>query len=549
MEANFYNIRAEPAIVDRSYCDYDDQDRHTFDSVSLSSLGPNATTIKVPYNPEQLVDKKRSKRKHDGMEESQKGLKQQIKAGQDNLKDMNLREDIEKLRKRLENIDSNTITISRGNNYSRESNGSNKQHFDYKTLVVNVQAAPIIPRQQVVDAYNVRVIEHKSPFNNQQNQPVKSVNELSDSIARLELLSGEASNLDGGGQVNYHMDNNNEANFKLNEFSKYKKPGEFMNNNLENDNISLVSSCSLRSSRTYDVRNTADLDNRNEIINHDELDDEKHFPVEMQNFDLTMINKEQHNKIESVQNRENEKNYENENDKRPAAWVYDLRDGSSTAIVAPPRPKRPESPKIDSKTEDLAESRGGRSYYLELIEPEKKQQQAQEIIKRRPRPRPSSIDSLYSRWNSHSTLSGSSNNRSNNNQQHNSTPDKSPSVSILNTKDTRKLRQIMPASILDSNSRPIYSTNSINNNSTQQLVTRRQLPFAGPTLSNRSKSSSCLIGPTTRQSKYSIYGGLRKANNDNKPVPRLSYSRAIGPKSQRQIDAQPKTPSRYLKMK
>lgn len=511
----------------------------------MSSFGPNATTIKVPYKPENhlVVEKKKIKREHNGKHVKKYQTLGEKTKGSGN---MNLREDIENLRKRLASIDG-SATITRDNKEgAKKKNDTNKQHFDYKTIVANVKAAPLIPRQQVVDSYNVRVIEHNSPFNNQQHQPVKSVNELSDSIARLELLS---SDLNNGEQVNNgtnNLDNNNEANFKLSEFIKYRKP-----NNLEIDDISLVSSCSLRSSRTYDVRATGDVYLDNQVQVDDDLDDERHFPIEVQNFDSTRRendNTEKETSAEKNFNRNLEQ--EDEDGKKPAAWVYDLRDGSSTAILAPPKPKKAESPKIDAKTEKLGESRGGKSYYLELIEPEKQQQlqrsQAQEFIKRRPRP--SSIDSLYSRWNSHSTLSGSSNNRPNN-QQHNSTPDKSPSISILNTKDTRKSRQIMPASILDSNGRPIYSTNSINNNnSTQQTPIRRQLPFAGPTLNNRSKSSSCLIG-SARQSKYSIYGGLRKPNNDNKPVPRLSYSRAIGPKSQRQIDAQPKAPSRYLKMK
>lgn len=515
----------------------------------MSSLGPNATTIRVPYKPENhsVVEKKKIKKDHNG-----KHVKKYQTLGEETREsgNMNLREDIENLRKRLASIDGNTTTITRDNkDATKRKNDTNKQHFDYKTIVANVKAAPLIPRQQVVDSYNVRVIEHNSPFNNQQHQPAKSVNELSDSIARLELLSSsENSNREQHvASGTNKSDNNNEANFELSEFIKYKKPINF-----ETDNISLVSSCSLRSSRTYDVRTTGDvdLDNQDQIDDH--LDDERHFPIECQNFDSTSreLDNTETSAEDSNQN-EPSREQEDEDGKKPAAWLYDLRDGSSTAILAPPKPKKVESPKIDAKTEELGESRGGKSYYLELIEPEKQKQrqqqqlQAQQFIKRRPRP--SSIDSLYSRWNSHSTLSGSSNNRSSN-QQHNSTPDKCPSISILNTKDTRKSRQIMPASILDLNGKPIYSTNSINNNNSTQQPIRRQLPFAGPTLNNRSKSSSCLIG-STRQSKYSIYGGLRKPNNDNKPVPRLSYSRAIGPKSQRQIDAQPKAPSRYLKMK
>lgn len=76
----------------------------------------------------------------------------------------------------------------------------------------------------------------------------------------------------------------------------------------------------------------------------------------------------------------------------------------------------------------------------------------------------------------------------------------------------------------------------------KQPTTLSRLPF-----SNRYKSSPCLVG-STRSSKYSIYGGLRKPNDSGKPVPRLSYSRAIGPRLHRHVENQPK-PSRYLKMK
>lgn len=510
----------------------------SFDTVSLSSLGPNATTIKVPYKPELLNESdkveshKRSKRKHNKTLYSSQDSTLKEGTKESGLNEMNMQEDIEKLRKRLASINSNTITISRDDKAKRrdKNDRDKQQHFDYKTMVANVQPAPLVPRQHVVDAYNVRVIEHNSPFNNKQHQPVKSVSELSESIARLELLSGD--NLEASGrEVGGTFENNNEVNFNLNEFIKYNKPIDLINN-LENDNISLVSSCSLRSSRTYDIRA------QDQTLQDDEdFNDAKHFPVEVRKFDST-------NQMDNNEDDENKQEEKQDEEKRGAAWVFDLRDGSSTAIVAPARPKKPELPKIASKTEDLAQSKGGRSYYLELVELEKKQQERPKQQEARKRPRPSSIDSLYSRWNSHSTLSGVGNN------QHHSSPSKSPSISIskLNTENVRKSRQIIPASILDANSRPICSTSSINQSNTQ-LPTRRQLPFSGsPGLSNRSKSSSCLIG-STRASKYSIYGGLRKPNSENKPVPRLSYSRAIGPKSQRQIDAQPKTPSRYLKMK
>lgn len=482
----------------------------SFDTISLSSLGPNATTIKVPYQPagRQQLDSSYTMANRTSKQEpfEETGSR--------------LGESIDEMRKRLEKINGRR---SLSTDEAAENEG--KRRYEHKIVVANVQPTPIIEqsssaskrRLNHVDAYNVKVIEHNSPFHFQ-GQPVKSVNDLSNSIARLEELSSAL-----GATNNENLaDNNNEANFNLSDFVK-KPPLQPATFEQEADSMSLGSSCSLRSSRTYNIRPEANQAVLPDGRDEEDLNDEKDFPVEMQS---------------DVAGDEGEND---EDAKKPAAWIFDIKDGSSTAIVAPPRPKQPELPKIDSRTEDLAQSKGGRSYYLELIEKNKEEvQPAPAKTQNKPqfRPRPSSIDSLYSRWNSHSTLitsSSSSNNR--NNQQ---LPTKSPSMKVLTKQDsTRKSRQMVPASLI------VSDCSSSTNNIQSQTNTnqRRQLP-----LSNRSKSSSCLAS-VTRPSKYSIYGGLKRPNEDNKPVPRLSYSRAIGPKSQRQLDAQSKTPSRYLKLK
>lgn len=513
-----------------------DEEGNSFDTVSLSSLGPNATTIKVPYK--QVIEhetKTASLNRAKPKEEHRTQLNVQMKdrKRKPNSDEMQLHEDIESLRKRLNNISStdkkNTITRERSDADGKLERDAD--YFDYKTIVATVQPTP---RQQVVDAYNVRVIEHSSPFRSSQ----KSVNELENSITRLESLSSELSTkivLDGqqrrrntqdntannnnNQNGSLYSDNNNEANFNIADYIKHDMTSaaeqttriEAMDND---DAVSLVSSCSLQSARTYDVRALDEpAANNLQQIADEELNDEKHFPVETVEFDGEP---------------------EGDRAKRAAAWIFDPNDGSTTAIIPPPQPRTPETPKIEAKTEELAQSRGGRSYYLELLEADKREAEQK---------RPSSIDSLYSRWNSHSTLSTTNNNlQFEQPSRHLTTPVNKTPINNSSTNITRRSRQRLPASVLDLSSRKRPAS------STDNGANRSSLPFGGPPLSNRSISSSCLVS-STRPSKYSIYGGLKRTNDSNKPVPRLSYSRAIGPKSQRQIDAQPKTPSRYLKMK
>lgn len=476
---------------------YRSDDQRSLDNISLSSLGPNATTIKVPYRPLEHQFSPSTNQQLHAIE---------TKAVEEAGGDMNLREDIENLRTRLNNINMSNKTTVEWNH--KPQNKSRLGQSNYKTVVASFQQSG----PQVVDAYNVHLVQQNSPFFNQ-NESIGSINRLTNSTAHLQQPSSNTSttNVRNANDESTKI-NNNEADFNL---SDYVKAIPVLVNSdetgIEDDGTSSISFDSLRSSRTYDIR-SAGADYR--VENDEELDDEKQFPVE---------------KVDLGKDVE---------EKRPAAWIFDLRDGSSTAIVAPPHIKQPSPPKIESKTEELAQSRGGRSYYLELLEPSKKDA--------RQRQRPSSIDSMYSRWNSHSALNSYDLKKQPSTNQ--GKPSPSSNFSIQNASNgTRKSRQMMSPSILDSNGRQISSFNC-NNTMDNGNNGRRQLPFSGLPLSNRSKSSSCLIG-STRPTKYSIYGGLRKPGTDNKPVPRLSYSRAIGPKSQRQLDAKSKTPSRYLKMK
>lgn len=427
-----------------------------------------------------------------------------------------------------------------------------KPHFNYRTIIANVQPVPIVPRQQVIDAYNVRVIQHKSPFLDQ-IQPITSMSDLSSSIARLEQLSSDLSSLAsakpqaaGADNQPAAADNNNEANFDLGQFMKQKQPvfvgpvaveaeeAESQSANIDEDNVSLVSSCSLRSSRTYHVRSVQDgspsngarLDqneqDHDDNDEDDELNDASDFPVESIEF----VNKQSAN------------NPDDGDSKRPKAWLFDLRDNSATDIVAPPRPKEPEAPKVDAKTEELARSRGGRSYYLELVEKG---------------PRAKVNENLYTRWRSHNALDTQATTR-----KPVSCSDSSKGSSKLRAPQGKgpKTSELPPPALASKQtSLAANKTDGQQSASAKESLaaSRRQLLFSGPPprLGDRSKSVSCLAS-STRPTKYSIYGGFRRPDADKKPVPRLSYSRAIGPKSARQSaesQQKPKTPSRWLKMK
>lgn len=396
-----------------------------------------------------------------------------------------------------------------------EDTSTEKKRFDYRTIIANVHASPVPSKPQVIEAYNVRVVKHNSPFSTEL-EPVTSICDLSSSIARLELLSSELSSskfiTDAS---NEKLDNNNDPNLNTVKQLPAIQTSGLRNSAEEGDRISLVSTSSLRSSRTYDIRSSE--------VSRDEadLDDEIHFPVATN----------QEAVAEGV-----EQEIQGDDQVRPTAWIFNPESGTSTTIKAPPKPPKPELPKVDSK--ELLESRGGRSYYLEVLDASKRHSGSLT------RQRPSSIDSLYSRSNSHSTLSGS-------NQTQLSAMQRKPiaSSSYQLSQASRPLRQ--SREIKASASQRARSSSAMRQTNRQQSdldVSSGHPRSSSSSILSKSKSSSCLV-TSIRPSKYSIYGGLKKTGDKNKPVPRLSYSRAIGPKSQRQLDAQPKTPSRYLKMR
>lgn len=450
------------------------------DQISLSSLGPNATTIKVPYK--RMV------------EQAQQATVKEPKVDElDN--GSQLQSDIESLKQRLDNMKGRSSHIQT----DQEPN-----HFDYKTVVANLRPISVAPKHQTVDTYNVRVIEHNSPF---KADTIKSMSQVSDGVAKLELASSGIGSSRHSTTNDDILDNNNEANFNIIDFMKLKSSAascmqlNSLQGDDDDDRCSVVSSNSLKSSRTYDIKT----------------------PLSRMDDDYSEKDREAPDEIELSSRKASD--LDGYDEKRPTAWIFHPDDGSTTAIKTPPKPPKPEPPL--AVTEDLSESRGGRSYYLELVEPTKRQP-AQE----------NSMQSLRSRWNS---------------------------VNALLSSD----RGIKQPSVLD---RPVVkSTTSNSRLNTSGLPTRKNSNVKAPsradtlttrrpsepqyqstpkmTAMNRSKSIACLV-PSIKPTRYSIYGGLRDKNGETKPVPRLSYSRAIGPKSQRPSGAQVKAaPSRYLKMK
>lgn len=388
--------------------------RQTDDNVSLSSLG-HATTIKVPYkrieierrdsnddrssdgwSDDTLVKEKYTSRGTEHHYVALKDLEKQAPATnnkyskQDSVGEtssvMTLQEDIASLNKRIELI-----------NRRSETSSEPKKYYDHKEVVANIEPVSIKPKKQVISAYNVRVIEHKSPFHNDQ-QPLKTISDLSDTIARLELLSNQSDSGRGSSTISAdnnsakvsvngvstnesakHVDNNNEIDFNLSHFIKYKATpvivepsialdGRIHSNDEDEEKMSVTSSCSLKSSRTYDIKSSA-----------------------------IKIDNKYNGQPDRIKTNENAQKIEFDElgvEKTPKAWVFDPNNGASVPIVPPERPK-PEIPKVDARTEDLVQARGGKSYYVELVEPEKSNAKP---------PRSSSIDPLHQRWSSQSAL-------------------------------------------------------------------------------------------------------------------------------------------------
>lgn len=536
-----------------------------YDTVSVSSLkSPNATKIKVPYRRiieiEQEQQTDQEGREKSPVSSAKNRVNHKTSALEKSSSEMSFQEDIESLSKRL-------ARISREKAKDDELDGDNdqsdskrqQQHFDYKTIIANVHPASA-KHQQIIDAYNVRLIEQNSPFYSKQvdspNQYNKDNNTGTATTATTTLVN-----------IDSHKDNNNVANFSLEDYVKYHATPALVdnqslhsngyqtfNNNNNNNNmhdgdndddddeqISQISSVSLQSARTYNIRK---LDSSNDHQQQKQLNSStnKHFETGQlpndtnSNQRIGVSSNETNNQAEDDQkeniDRENQSEreaaelaFDENGNGKPAAWIFDPRDGSSTVIVPPARPE-PEVPKIDSKTEELYQARGGRSYYLELVEPNEKSAKRQ---------RPASIDSLYSRWNSQGALN-------------------TAASSYRPLAPASTARHNLPRLAGSTVGQRMKSQDGVNKKEATtvagQQPPRRQLPFGGPPslMGDKSKSSSCLLS-VTKPSKYSIYGGFRKPDEGSKPVPRLSYSRAIGPRSQRALDNQPKTPSRYLKMR
>jgi hypothetical protein len=487
------------------------------DTISVSSLnGPNATKIQVPYR--HVIEIQRvgganhtqSGRAHQYEQQPDDSREQElvsrdnrgrVDAVEKSSSEMSFQEDIESLSKRL-------ASISQTDGASEPT--ANKNHFDYKTVVANIQSVPAQPKQ-VIGAYNVR-LEQNSPF--RQRVVVKS--DAGNSGQQMDASNNNNNNNDDDGEqyAKYHAI---PALVDESALLTGKKPAGYSD---DDDRLSQTSSCSLQSARTYKIRTIApSVASGDDAQKEPTLNGDGGGPP-----DAAAGERAGQNDIEFD---------ENGNNRRAAAWIYDPRDGSTTAIVPPARPKRPETPKVE--TEELVQARGGRSYYLEVLDTERPDQRATPNSYATKR---NSMDSLYSRWNSQGALNT------------NTSPSTKPSFSYrpLTSVNGGQKPQTHHRSTKQLNS-AIAQLEQSRNKLGQQQSTRRQLPFGGPAsaLGDKSKSSSCLL-TVTKPTKYSIYGGFRKPGETNKPVPRLSYSRAIGPRSQR-VDNLPKTPSRYLKMR
>lgn len=393
--------------------------RQTDDDASLASLG-HATTIKVPYKRPDIEQRDTNDdRSSDGWSDgtllkekytsrgtehhyiAPNGLEKHTPANtnrnskQDSVEEtssvMTLQEDIASLNKRIESIN------------KRSHARPEQKHYDHKEIIANIEPVSMKPRKQVINAYNVRVIEHTSPFHNEQ-QPLKTISDLSDTIARLELLSTQSDSGRGSSTMSAgnnsakvsvkettnndsasNNENNNEIDFNLSHFIKYKATpvivepsialdGRIHSNDEDEEKMSVTSSCSLKSSRTYDIRSPAiKIDNK-----YIGAPDQAGSNQQTQRLEFDELGVEE----------------------KPKAWVFDPNNGASVLIVPPEKPK-PETPKIDARTEELVQARGGRSYYVELVEPKTSTTKPQ---------RSSSIDPLYQRWSSQSALNTTTNN-------------------------------------------------------------------------------------------------------------------------------------------
>lgn len=513
------------------------------DTVSLSSLGPSATKIQVPYigsSSRQQTDSVA-----DNVSLIYTDTESCISIAQQDARDRSpmLAQDIEQLRERIKNINRNTVHIE------RPSDAAAKSHFDYATLVADVAKN----KQQVVQAYNAHAAQQASPF---YNAPT-TTSELGSSEC------GHSSEISSHAKVKRSPNNNNNYYDGHDSYtSNYHKALPCVANADDDDNMDCVSlASSMRSSRTYHVRSAG---NDGRAI------------VDVIDVAAAQLPQEAAQQPKSQ-----------EQDMR--AWIFDLRDNSATRIPTPPKPAKPEPPKLDEH--ELGQSSGGRAYYLEVRDDAHKQRREeahsdsdndQERVDRpssvcahRSKPLAGGESRADVRWSSQLVLSSSDEQPAavaaaslgqTNRGRTRTKPSSARSTAQLATSRTASAAPGLRAAskLAQTNKSSTTLSASTRHNSEARLPTRsvstRNLgaPSTGMTpakseihlpFAQRSRSSSCLVA-STRPTKYSIYGGINKPSATNKPVPRLSYSRAIGPKSFRRPETQTKTaPSRYLKTK
>lgn len=448
-------------------------------------------TIRVPYRQVSDIEKQERDDEDNAIRELESGA--------------NIENDIENLRKRLDNINGQSKNIKMNIEPNR---------YDYQTVVANLQP---------INTYNMEILHQDSPFKSKDANKSSTYSVVGTELASSGLGSSAHSTTNGS-----FLENNNEANFCINQFINQKTNGESHNNDNNEDQDSVVSFNSLKSSKTYHIGRSVSQVDEQDLGEQDFGEQDRDGASEAIEIDM----------------KQQELDYLESNDeKRPRAWIFDPDNGSSTAIMTPPKPKDPEL-KVTPVTEELAESRGGRSYYLGLIETVPKVDE----IKERVEP----IKAQPTRWKSVCALTNNAPiKRSINNINDRSLLAKSSNklnVPVRNERIPFKSSQNILALDRSHGSsqkgEPTREKKYDNNGNcfTTSMGSLNQL--------NRSKSSSSLIPSSLKPTKYSIYGGLRQKDDQRKHVPRLSYSRAIGPRSQRPSGQTVKTaPSRYLKIR
>lgn len=529
------------------------------DDISVASLNPNATTIRVAYN---------SSNKSNKMAQRPSALKSCEPSAELSR--------LHKLRDRLHSIQTSPQSSWK------------PHHFDYRTIVANLSPYQhshnnVPTHKTTIINNNVHSIIQQWPFMANKkscDQVTKlSVNGTNLNAAPAATLVASSSSGFGSeiGRESEELSSAGEKCYMLKQFmnQQQQQASDFQNPNcklvscvqlnnglvlsdLEQTDRQSISSecCSLKSCKTYNV-------NRHLATQQAALDNCHH-----EQDDDAMQCEQQVETLETCS--------------RAPAWIFNPNDGTTFLLKPPPRPPKPATP--ETKTEILAESRGGRSYYLELIEPAEKEtpESPETKVKLSKKQFVSSsrvpinsnnrsMESLYSRWSSMNTLSsqGDCLNAARNKRK----PTQPETTKLASSNRLRAQSQLAKSTPKLLNNPTIIKTNSPPRQTLKKSLSRseRQICPAklliddaendatGAGMSSepqvcipfglRSKSSNCLATNAVKPSKYSIYGGLR--TKDPKVVPRLSYSRAIGPRLQRPKGLQQvKTlPSRYLKMK